>query len=275
MKCGAAVSVLLFLLLSLVEVHSQTAPYVTFMGETLPDHSYVDLSLVGGSVSGDEVVCNTDLSTCCNGDAGPHRGDWYFPNGGRLPFPRNDPLVEIRQFQRVELSRDRSGSAPSGIYHCSIETRAVNSDNNTDLTTRETVYVGLYDSGGDQANNILHSDIIIIIVNYRQHAAIYYDFSLAIIIIIYVYSSKLLNMITSAQATTLSYYSSLLWCTGCKYNYKVSQIIQNLKGVEGGKCLLVILEECLLTILQYEDYLVCIPISFLLLFLLQPLLGPF
>ena len=48
MMCGAAVSVLLFLLWSLVEVHSQTlpAPYLTFMGETLPDHSYVDLSLV-------------------------------------------------------------------------------------------------------------------------------------------------------------------------------------------------------------------------------------
>ena len=80
----------------------------------------------------------------------------------------------------------------------------------------------------------------------------YYYFSLAIIIIIHVYSSKLLNMITSAQAITISYYSSLLWCTGCKYNYKVSQIIQNLQGVEGGKCLLVILEECLLTILQYD-----------------------
>ena len=51
--------------------------------------------------------------------------------------------------------------------------------------------MGLYDSGGDQASNILHSDIIIIIVNYREHAAIYYDFSLAIIIIIHVYSSKL------------------------------------------------------------------------------------
>ena len=59
-------------------------------------------------------------------------------------------------------------------------------------------------------------------------------------------------MITSAQAITISYYSSLLWCIGCKYNYKVSQIIQNLKGVEGVKCLLVILEEWLLTILQYD-----------------------
>ena len=75
MPCGAAVSVLPFLLWSLVEVHSQTAPYLTFMGETLPNHSYVDLSLVGVFGSGDEVVCHTDLSTCCHPGAGPDRGD--------------------------------------------------------------------------------------------------------------------------------------------------------------------------------------------------------
>ena len=159
MKCGAAVSVLLFLLWSLVEVHSQTAPYLTFMGQTLPNHSYVDLSLVGGSGSWNEVECHTDLSTCCNDGAGPDRGDWYFPNGTRLPFG-NGPLVERRQFQRVELIRGyRSGSAPSGIYRCSIETIAVHSVNNTDSTTRETVYVGLYDSGGEHDIIFIHSDM--------------------------------------------------------------------------------------------------------------------
>ena len=96
MKCGATVSVLLFLLWSLVEVHSQTAPYLTFMGEILPNHSYVNLSLVRADGSGEEVVCHTDLQTCCYGGAGPDRGDWYFPNGDRLPFPGNHPLVERR-----------------------------------------------------------------------------------------------------------------------------------------------------------------------------------
>ena len=153
MKCGAAVSVLLFLLWSLVEVHSQTAPYVTFMGETLPNNSYVDLSLVGGFDSGNAIVCHTDLSTCCYGGAGPDRGDWYFPDGDRLPFPGNGPLFERRQTQRVQLSREiGSGSTPSGIYRCDIETRA-------DNTARETVYVGLYDSGGDHAIIIIHSDM--------------------------------------------------------------------------------------------------------------------
>ena len=157
MKCGAAVSVLLFLLWSLVDVHSQTAPYLTFMGETLPNNSYVDLSLVGGINSGEEVVCRTDLSSCCSAIVGRDRGDWYFPNGDRLPF--HGPLVERRLTQRVELIRGaESGSIPSGFYHCSIETRAVNSTDNTDTTTRDTVYVGLYDSGGDHAI-IIHSDM--------------------------------------------------------------------------------------------------------------------
>ena len=146
--CSTTLSVLLFLLWSLVEVHSQTTSYVTFMGETLPNHSYVNLSLVGGANSGDEIVCHTDLSTCCYGGAGPDRGDWYFPNGDRLPFPGRHPLVMNRLHQRVALRREgESGSIPSGIYRCDIETRAVNSADNT---ARETVYVGLYDSGGDK-----------------------------------------------------------------------------------------------------------------------------
>ena len=183
MKCGAAVSVLLFLLWSLVEVHSQTAPNLTFMGETLPNNSYVNLSLVGGSGSSNEVVCNTDLDTCCNGGIGLDRGDWYFPDGDRVPFPGNHPLVEKRLFQRVELDRGlRSGSIPSGIYRCSIETRAVHSDDKTDTTTREIVYVGLYDSGGDQ---ILLSYILTCIANYTQHT-MHYDFSLRLILAIVV-----------------------------------------------------------------------------------------
>ena len=60
-------SLLLLFLLSLVEVHcQQTFPYVSFMGQTLVNHSYVDLSTVGYSSDGsNRVQCHTDLSTCC------------------------------------------------------------------------------------------------------------------------------------------------------------------------------------------------------------------
>ena len=136
---------LLGLLWCVVEIHSQqqTFPYVSFMGQTLFNHSYVDLSLVGNELSGGQnVQCRTDLSTCCSITEGPHRGDWYFPDGTRLPTPDGSDIVENRAQQSVDLRRN-SGTGPSGIYHCDIETDAVH-----DNGLRETVYVGLYASGG-------------------------------------------------------------------------------------------------------------------------------
>ena len=136
---------LLFLLVSLVElVHSQqTVPYVSFMGQTLADHSFVDISQVG---TGDAAVrCHTDLTTCCSGAQGSHRGDWYFPNGDVLQFPNTGAdIFENRAAQRVDLRRINNVNEPTGIYHCDVETVAgVNGDG-----MRETVYVGLYTSDG-------------------------------------------------------------------------------------------------------------------------------
>ena len=129
----------------LVEVNSQTAPYVSFMGQTLANHSYVDLSLVGDDLSGsDGVQCHTDLGTCCTNTQGSHRGDWYFPNGSRLQF--NGDIFEQRGAQRVELRRQNSATSPVGIYRCDIPTEAVHDA--TDISVRATVYVGLYTASG-------------------------------------------------------------------------------------------------------------------------------
>ena len=159
MPCGAAVSVLLFLLWSLVEVHSQTppAPYLTFMGETLPDHSYVDLSASGELENEtDHVMCHTDLTSCCGG-SGNDRGYWYFPNGTVLPGASYDgsgaaanPNVLMRGPQLVSLIRGTGpGDAPSALYRCIIETNAVNSpgDPSPDNSIGETLYVGVYSTG--------------------------------------------------------------------------------------------------------------------------------
>ena len=136
----------LVLLWSLVEVHSQTAPYVSFMGVNLPNHAYVDLTTVGEdiSASGDTVRCHTDLSTCCTGSQGVHRGDWYFPNGTLLPFytHSDEDIVEDREPQVLHLRRRNNAMSPTGIYRCDIETVAVN--DNVDTITGEIVYVGLY-----------------------------------------------------------------------------------------------------------------------------------
>ena len=63
-----ALSVLLLLGLYWSLVYCQTFPYVSFMSQTLANHSYVDLSLVGRPDvldGGEGVQCITDLTTCC------------------------------------------------------------------------------------------------------------------------------------------------------------------------------------------------------------------
>ena len=135
----------------MMEVHSQTAPYVRFMGDILPNHAYVDLTTVGDdiSVSGDTVRCHTDLETCCTGDQGIHRGDWHFPDGSVLPFVSNpdSDIGEDREPQEVHIRRRNNAMSPTGIYHCVIETNAVN-DDDPDTITGETLYLGLYLSSG-------------------------------------------------------------------------------------------------------------------------------
>ena len=124
---------LAFILCILVEAHSQTAPYVSFMGESLPNHSYVNLSLVGGVGSGNNVVCHTDLVSCCSSYQGPHRGDWYFPNGDRLPF--NDHFLrEKRHVQRVELSIEVEGMV---AYHLVCTAVILRPEQSTVLTQLE------------------------------------------------------------------------------------------------------------------------------------------
>ena len=143
---GKCTVVVLVLILSLVEVHSQTVPYVSFMGVNLPNHAYVDLTTVEEDIGdpGDTVRCHTDLTTCCSGGEGGHRGSWYFPDGTELQFTSSsDDIVMDREPQEVHILRRNNAMSPTGIYRCDIETMAVN-DNDIATITGETVYVGLY-----------------------------------------------------------------------------------------------------------------------------------
>ena len=107
MKSSSLLVLLLLFLLSLVEVHcQQILPYVSFMGQTLADHSYVDLSTVGSADdSSDSVVCHTDLTTCCSGPQGIHRGDWYFPDGTVLPFAGGTVPIGLGRAAQIAVIR--------------------------------------------------------------------------------------------------------------------------------------------------------------------------
>ena len=140
-----AVVVSLSLLWSLV--NSQTFPYVSFKGQTLANHSYVDFILVGKpKYGGDSVQCHTDLTTCCSSGQGIHGGDWYFQNRTRLLLPIFANIYESHEKKRVDLRR-LSATSPTGMYYCDIATVDVH-DNETTHLTRKRVYVGLYANGG-------------------------------------------------------------------------------------------------------------------------------
>ena len=139
----------------LEEVYSQTDfPYVSFMGDHLANHSYLDLSQVGTATNGqDSVLCHTDLSSCCSNTEGAYRGDWFFPNGSRLQLDDHVSVYDSRGDRRVDLRRNSGGdSAVSGIYRCDIPTNAVHS---SDSSVRDTVYIGLSPSGGGMYTAII------------------------------------------------------------------------------------------------------------------------
>ena len=142
---------LLSLLWSLVD--SQTVPYVSFGEETLPNHGYVNLSLVGNAGDGsDSVQCITDLTSCCTGDvqgvtplASADRPDWYFPDGVQVGFlSGGGDIYQARGAQRNDLRRRNNALSSSGIYHCEIPT-----DDGDGGFMRKTVYVGIYGGGGN------------------------------------------------------------------------------------------------------------------------------
>ena len=139
---------LIHLLWCVVEVHSQTeAPYLTFMGETIPNNSYVHLRQVGQGGTPAVITCHTYLSSCCRNSS--IHGGWFFPNETALPDGgkgnTNPSPISQRwlSHQRIRLQRGPSNSninaIPSGIYQCDIAI----SD-----SRKETLYVGIYESEG-------------------------------------------------------------------------------------------------------------------------------
>ena len=134
-----------FLLWSHVDANSQTIPYITFMGHILPNNSYVDVSLVRDPLSdGEGVQCHTDLTTCCSSDQDMDSGDWYAPDSeDKLPLESENnsknSTFERHGNQIVTLYRRSTAVIQSGVYRCEI---AVNG------SSRGTVYVGLYKTGG-------------------------------------------------------------------------------------------------------------------------------
>ena len=110
-------------------------------GTTYQNNSLVTLEDVG---EGDDALfCMTEYSTCCKQ---PALGNWFFPNGTRVPSSGNNwDFHRSRSDMAVLLHRRRSGE--DGVYSC-VAPDALN--------VTQTIYIGIYTADtGEQYINIL------------------------------------------------------------------------------------------------------------------------
>ena len=101
---------------------------------TYQNNSIVTLEDIGESE--DALHCITKLTSCCRSGDTPSgaKGNWYFPNGTKVPGSTVDWNIFRSRGQRVvHLSRKRGGV--DGVYHCEIPDT---------MNITQNVYIGVY-----------------------------------------------------------------------------------------------------------------------------------
>ena len=96
------------------------------------------MTLENISEGGDALFCITNLIACCqppyNGVMGPALGNWFFPNGSRVPNSGSQsPFFTSRSEMAVHLQRKRGGV--EGIYRCEIPDT---------MNVTQNIYIGVY-----------------------------------------------------------------------------------------------------------------------------------
>ena len=108
--------------------------WFSLKGTTYQNNSNVILEDIDEGA--DALLCMTNLTTCCGvADGGESvRGNWFFPNGTRVPgHSEKWDFYRTRGQMMVYLGR-RRGEA-EGIYHCEIPDT---------FGFIQTIYIGVY-----------------------------------------------------------------------------------------------------------------------------------
>ena len=110
-------------------------------GTVYQNNSLVSLEDIGESYDG-ALLCVTDQPACCGYPYTGYPGNWYFPNGTRVPaygiYIQPGLYIQLgfyrtRGHMVVRLHRRRGGV--SGIYRCEIRDA---------MNVTQTIYIGLY-----------------------------------------------------------------------------------------------------------------------------------
>ena len=83
------------------------------------------------------LLCVTNLTACCRRpythENGSTIGNWFFPNGTRVPSSGTMDFYRTRGKMVVQLHHRRGGV--EGIYHCEIL---------DSMNVTQTIYIGVY-----------------------------------------------------------------------------------------------------------------------------------
>ena len=113
--------------------------YLSLNGDIIPNHGYVMISDIGSN-DNTALLCYTNRHAT-EGGGSNSGGEWFAPDGTRVGglgsadvpgFGRNRAPMIVRL-------RRNDGTPDEGIYYCEVEDA-------DDIP--QTVYVGLYNSGG-------------------------------------------------------------------------------------------------------------------------------
>ena len=116
--------------------------YLSLNDDIIPNHGYVVITDIG-STDNASLICHTNRpATLSNPHSG---GDWFAPDETRVNKDAVPGFRRNRDLMIVRLLRNTATDLPSeGIYHCLVE---------DDTFTKQTVYVGLYNTGGGTSKN--------------------------------------------------------------------------------------------------------------------------
>ena len=139
-----------------------TVIYLSLNDDIIPNHGYVVISDIG-STDDTALICHTNRPATIIDLGGDNNsgGDWFAPNGTTVGGIQTSNVPGFRRNRgpmMVRLLRNTATGPPSeGIYHCLVE---------DDTLTEQTVYVGLYNSGGGMCKMNMYMYIACILVQH-------------------------------------------------------------------------------------------------------------
>ena len=100
---------------------------------TYQNNSIVFLEGIGEG--DDALLCMTKLTDCCRPENRSVLGNWFFPNGTRVPSNSGSRWDFYRTRGQMVVRLNHKGGGEEGIYHCEIPDT---------MKVIQTIYIGVY-----------------------------------------------------------------------------------------------------------------------------------